>query len=77
LDVEIPLTILNIKVDDKVQAHLLIEVDGNYPEILMLEAEKITCQLLEQFEIDEVLFADTEDTKKCTCGKCVVPLPKP
>ena len=53
---------ISIKVDDKVQAHLLIEVDGNYPEILMLEAEKIM-SVVEQFEIDEVLFADTEDAK--------------
>ena len=44
------------------QAHLLIEVDGNYPEILMLEAEKIM-GVLDQFEIDEILFADTEDQK--------------
>jgi glycolate oxidase len=45
------------------QAHLLIEVDGNYPEILMIEAEKILT-VLEQFHIDEVLYADTEDQKK-------------
>lgn len=44
------------------QAHLLIEIDGNYPEILMLEAEKIM-GVLDQFEIDEILFADTEDQK--------------
>lgn len=44
------------------QAHLLIEVDGNYTEVLMAEAEKIM-SVLEQFEIDEVLFADTEDQK--------------
>jgi glycolate oxidase len=44
------------------QAHLLIEVDGNYPEILMIEAEKILT-VLEQFHIDEVLYADTEDQK--------------
>ncbi|NMH24885.1 FAD-binding oxidoreductase [Flavobacterium solisilvae] len=53
---------ISINVDDKVQAHLLIEVDGNYPEILMLEAEKIM-SVVEQFEIDEVLFADTEEQK--------------
>jgi glycolate oxidase len=51
---------LNIK--DAVQAHLLIEVDGNYPDVLFSEAEKIT-QVLEAFEIDEILFADTEDQK--------------
>ena len=53
---------ININVNEKVQAHLLIEVDGNYPEVLMQEAEKIMT-VLEQFEIDEVLFADTEDQK--------------
>ncbi|MEO0037429.1 MAG: hypothetical protein RIQ59_640 [Bacteroidota bacterium] len=53
---------LNVQVKEDVQAHLLIEVDGNYPEILMLEAEKIM-GVVEDFEIDEVLFADTEDQK--------------
>lgn len=51
---------LNIK--DEVQAHLLIEVDGNYPDVLFSEAEKIT-EVLEQFAIDEILFADSEDQK--------------
>jgi glycolate oxidase len=53
---------ISVNVKDEVQAHLLIEVDGNYPEILMQEAEKIMI-VVEQFEIDEVLFADTEDQK--------------
>lgn len=53
---------VNIEVKPEHQAHLLIEVDGNYPEILMLEAEKIM-HVVEQFEIDEILFADTEDQK--------------
>ena len=51
---------LNIK--DEVEAHLLIEVDGNYPDVLFSEAEKIT-EVLEQFAIDEILFADSEDQK--------------
>jgi glycolate oxidase len=51
---------LNIK--EEVQAHLLIEVDGNYPNVLFSEAEKIT-EVLEQFDIDEILFADSEDQK--------------
>ena len=51
---------LNIK--DEVQAHLLIEVDGNYTDVLFSEAEKIT-EVLEQFDIDEILFADSEDQK--------------
>ena len=54
----------NVRIDVKqdIQAHLLVEVDGNYPEILMLEAEKIM-EVVTQFEIDEVLFADTDDQK--------------
>lgn len=53
---------LNVTVKEEIQAHLLIEVDGNYPEILFAEAEKIMA-VVEQFQIDEVLFADTEDQK--------------
>ena len=53
---------LNFQVKDEVQAHLLVEVDGNYPEILFAEAEKIMT-VVEQFEIDEVLFADSEEQK--------------
>lgn len=51
---------LNLK--PEIQAHLLIEVDGNYAEILMNEAEKILT-VVEQFQIDEVLFADTVEQK--------------
>lgn len=53
---------LNVQVKDEIQAHLLIEVDGNYPDILFQEAEKIM-EVVEQFKIDEVLFADTEVQK--------------
>lgn len=52
----------SLKIKDEVQAHLLIEVDGNYPDVLFSEAEKIA-GVLEQFEIDEILFADSEDQK--------------
>lgn len=53
---------VSVPIKEEIQAHLLIEVDGNYPDVLFQEAEKIT-EVLEQFEIDEVLFADTEDQK--------------
>lgn len=53
---------INVPVKETIQAHLLIEVDGNYPDILFAEAEKIM-QVLEAFEIDEILFADTDDQK--------------
>lgn len=53
---------LSVSVPDDIRAHLLIEVDGNYPDILFQEAEKIMT-VLERFRIGEVLFADTEDQK--------------
>ena len=53
---------VSVEIKDEIQAHLLIEVDGNYPEVLFNEAEKISV-VLEQFEIDEILFADTADQK--------------
>jgi len=53
---------VSVAIKDNIQAHLLIEVDGNYPEILMQEAEKIL-EVVEQYEIDEVLFADSEEQK--------------
>ena len=53
---------VSVQIKDDIQAHLLIEVDGNYPEILMLEAEKIL-EVVENYKIDEVLFADSEEQK--------------
>ena len=53
---------ISVNVLPEIQAHLLVEVDGNYPDILFQEAEKIMT-VVEQFEIDEILFADTEDQK--------------
>lgn len=53
---------VSLNIHEAVQAHLLIEVDGNYPDVLFAEAEKIT-QVLESFETDEILFADTEEQK--------------
>lgn len=53
---------VSVAIKDGIEAHLLIEVDGNYPEVLMQEAEKIL-EVVEHYEIDEVLFADTTDQK--------------
>lgn len=53
---------ISVPIKDNIQAHLLIEVDGNYPEILMQDAEKIL-EVVEQFDIDDVLFADSEEQK--------------
>lgn len=56
--VEVP----NLNLKEGIQAHLLIELDGNYPEVLLQEAEKLMT-VLEIFSIDEILFADTEEQK--------------
>ncbi len=51
-----------IKVSDSHEAHLLIEVDGFDPELLMNECEQIIT-VLEEFETDEILFAESEAQK--------------
>jgi glycolate oxidase len=48
----------SIQIADDIQAHLLIEVDGNHEDVLMKDCEAIMTAV-ETFEIDEVLFADT------------------
>ena len=52
----------SIKVADSHEAHLLIEVDGFDAELLMKECEQII-NVLEEFETDEILFADSEAQK--------------
>ncbi len=52
----------SIPVPEAIQAHLLIEVDGNEETYLMQEIEGIV-QVLEQFRTGEVLFADNQKDK--------------
>ncbi len=51
-----------VPVTDDVAAHLIIEVDGNHPEILMKEMEAISLLLL-QYDCGEIFFADDEQQK--------------
>ena len=51
---------MNIK--KEIKAHLLIEVDGNDTDVLFKECEKIS-EIMNQYECDEVLFADTAQQK--------------
>lgn len=51
-----------LKVNENHAAHLLIEVDGFDMENLMKECENIM-QVLENFETDEILFAETHAQK--------------
>jgi glycolate oxidase len=54
---------IHLKVDDVVQAHLLIELDGNDLDVLLKEAE-IVAEVVAQFECGEILFADSEAQKQ-------------
>jgi len=53
---------IQLNVDDKYAAHLLIEVDGFDEEKLMQECEKIS-EVVDDFEIGEILFADSKAQK--------------
>ena len=53
----------SISVTKNHEAHLLIEVDGFDPELLMSDCEKIL-SVLEQFKTDEILFAEAEAQKQ-------------
>ncbi|NND94759.1 MAG: FAD-binding protein, partial [Flavobacteriales bacterium] len=53
---------LEVEVADSVQAHLLIELDGNDHELLMREAEQVSV-LLAEFDAGDILFADSSVEK--------------
>src|SRR4026208_4812 len=46
-----------VQISDDIEAHLIIEVDGNNMEILMSEMEAIS-EMLTQYDIGEIYFAD-------------------
>jgi len=51
-----------VPLDNDVQAHLLIEVDGNNVEVLMREMEGIS-EIVSQFDCGEILFAEDAQQK--------------
>jgi glycolate oxidase len=51
-----------VAIDDEVQAHLLIEVDGNDIDVLMKDIEGIS-EIVMQFNAGEILFADDAQQK--------------
>lgn len=53
----------SVVVPADIQAHLLIEVDGNEMELLYQEAEKIY-GVLEKFDVGEVLLGESSDQKE-------------
>ena len=66
----------SVQIGENHAAHLLIEVDGFDNELLMQDCEKIM-SVLENFETDEILFAESQDQKdslwkiRRKCGEAV------
>lgn len=54
---------LHMDIPDEVQAHLLVEVDGNDEEVLMRDCEKIAA-IVESFHAGEMLLAQSEREKQ-------------
>lgn len=52
-----------VKLEENIEAHLLIETDGNDPDVLMKEMEAIA-ELMARYDIADVLFADTAAQKQ-------------
>ena len=62
IDWTIKYTDINMKIEDNVQAHLLIEVDGNDIEQLYIDCEKIS-DVLNNFNCGDILIADSNEQK--------------
>jgi len=62
IDWTIKYTDINMKIEDNVQAHLLIEVDGNDIEQLYVDCEKIS-NVLNNFNCGDILIADSNEQK--------------
>lgn len=62
IDWTIKYTDINMKIEDNVQAHLLIEVDGNVIEQLYVDCEKIS-DVLNNFNCGDILIADSNEQK--------------
>jgi glycolate oxidase len=54
---------INFALQDGVAAYLLIEVDGNNPDVIFADCEKINVAL-EEFECKDLLFADSSAQKE-------------
>ena len=63
IDWTIKYTDVEIQILEDVQAHLLIEVDGNNIDLLYKDCEKIA-EVMEQFDCGEILLADSESQKE-------------
>ena len=63
IDWTLKYTDINININDKVEAHLLVEVDGSDVELLYKDCEKID-EIMQHFNCGDILLADSESQKK-------------
>jgi glycolate oxidase len=54
---------ISFELKDGIEAYLLIEVDGNNPDVIFADCEKIN-GVLESFNCQDILFADTSAQKE-------------
>ncbi len=54
---------VSIDLPDRINAHMIIELDGNDEEVLMRDAETIT-SVLEHYETGEIYFAESAEEKE-------------
>jgi len=62
IDWTMKFTDITVPVEENVQAHLLVEVDGNDMDIIFKDCERIAA-VMEEFECGEILFADSVNQK--------------
>jgi len=62
IDWTLKYTDVNMDIDDDIQAHLLIEVDGNDMEKLFSDCEKIS-EVMYDYECGDILLADSQEQK--------------
>lgn len=62
LDWTIKFTDSNMSINEDIEAHLLVEVDGNDMDALFKDCERIS-EVMEQYDCDEILFADSSQQK--------------
>jgi glycolate oxidase len=62
IDWTLKYTDVKLQIDDNVQAHLLVEVDGNDLDLLHKDSEKVA-EVMMSYDCGEILLADSESQK--------------
>ena len=62
IDWTMKFTDISLPLEDDIQAHLLVEVDGNDIDMLFKDCEQIA-EVMEEYGCGEILFADSASQK--------------